>query len=351
MTVLMVLQVAAVSFHAPLRAPVPAKVVALSMCQKGEWTPLQDSAKAIVAACGRMSEQVQEVSSSDLLRASQQSLRHLFTGGPLTELQALCRRLIAASETFAPEDQFWLGGPGELENSYRDDTGSLKLPDVPPGTGPYRGAAPHTYHASPDQVKRIAGDGAGSAVTKVAVSSNGRALRACVPRDPSVDLIVVAGEPAAAPRRKTGKGGARRRKSWKRDAGRQGSGAWLVRGPSGTLSSSVAPERRGSGGGGAEEAPAYLRDDMALHADLVYEKLEAGAHLHCCSSKELEGKVEELLSREASFRGEAGKRKLAEWRKQGQWHTECMCAKAAENAAAEGGAPPSGNDKQQREGR
>jgi len=76
---------------------------------------------------------------------------------------------------------------------------------------------------------------------------------------------------------------------------------------------------------------AYLRDEMDVHADLVYDSLEEGAHLHCCQSKDLEPLVTALLSDEARWRNEDVDAKIAEWRANGQWHTECMCQRAAEN--------------------
>ena len=63
----------------------------------------------------------------------------------------------------------------------------------------------------------------------------------------------------------------------------------------------------------------------------IYDKLEEGAHIHCCSNKDfLEPKVRALMEREAAFRGEGnGEAKLMAWKRNGQWHTECMCARAA----------------------
>ena len=74
-----------------------------------------------------------------------------------------------------------------------------------------------------------------------------------------------------------------------------------------------------------------MRDEMDVHADLVYDSLEEGAHLHCCQSKDLEPLVTALLSDEARWRNEDVDAKIAEWRANGQWHTECMCQRAAEN--------------------
>ena len=81
----------------------------------------------------------------------------------------------------------------------------------------------------------------------------------------------------------------------------------------------------------------YLRDEMVRDADLVYDRLDAGAHLHCCESKDLEQSVLDILSSEAKLRREDLRAKIAAWRRNGQWHTECMCRKASERAPP---APP-----------
>ena len=58
---------------------------------------------------------------------------------------------------------------------------------------PYRRGELHTYDAADEQLARIAGDEAGSKVSKIVVErADGSTYSACVPRDPSVDLIVVA---------------------------------------------------------------------------------------------------------------------------------------------------------------
>lgn len=69
---------------------------------------------------------------------------------------------------------------------------------------------------------------------------------------------------------------------------------------------------------------------MRIDADLVFERLEAGAHIHCCSSKGLEPLTSRILSEEAQFRGLDWRKKLAEWTRNGQIHTECMCKTASE---------------------
>lgn len=166
--------------------------------------------------------------------------------------------------------------------------GRLKLPDASSPSSYRRGAA-HSYIGDKAQVARIAGKHASGVVSKVAASANGKAVRACVPRDPSHELILVAASHEAA-------------------------GGWLLPGYD------------------QSSTHVYLREDMELHADLVYDKLEQGAHIHCCSNKDfLESSVRAMMEREAAFRGEPdGAAKLMAWKRNGQWHTECMCARAAE---------------------
>lgn len=208
--------------------------------------------------------------------------------------------------------------------SFSGDGGRLNLPDACAPTK-YCGSAPHTYRADPEQVRRIAGQRASGAVTKVAASVKGKAVRACVPRDPDAEVVIVA-------------------------AAHDSAGAWLLEGNRQQERTDGNADRgrgrglggnssSGGGGGSGSKQSVYVRDDMELFADIVYDKLESGAHMHCCSSKDfLEPEVISLLEREAQFRGESqaeARRKVAAWKANGQWHTECMCARAAEMQAAE----------------
>ena len=82
--------------------------------------------------------------------------------------------------------------------------------------------------------------------------------------------------------------------------------------------------------GHADTRELHLQDDMQRDADLVYERLEQGAHLHCCSSTGLEPKVARMLVDEAALQGEDGLEKLAQWQRNGQLHVECMCKRASD---------------------
>lgn len=71
--------------------------------------------------------------------------------------------------------------------------------------------------------------------------------------------------------------------------------------------------RRPSDEGGAG---VVLLDDLLVDADLLYDRLEAGARLHYCAS--FEPRVAQVLSDEAALRGTDGPAKVAEWRRTGQ---------------------------------
>ena len=74
--------------------------------------------------------------------------------------------------------------------------GRLKLPDAS-SPSPYRlGGAAHSYIGDKAQVARIAGKQASGVVSKIAASANGKAVRACVPRDPSHELIRAEANPS-----------------------------------------------------------------------------------------------------------------------------------------------------------
>jgi hypothetical protein len=281
----------------------------VSMHAERDWTPLRDG---IVSAGRHIQSSLSAVSCmspSDLLRFAQHEAKVLMSGEPLRQLVA---QMNADSAEIPAEDEFVLGEQVAPITSHTTrsihlrlpsllhplpscarpgEGGRLKLPDASsPST--YRGSAAHTYLGDKEQVARIAGKQASGVVSKVAASANGKAIRACVPRDAGRELILVAASHEAA-------------------------GAWLLPGyePSSTH--------------------VYLREDMDLYADIVYDKLEEGAHIHCCSNKDfLEPKVRALMEREAAFRGEGnGEAKLMAWKRNGQWHTECMCARAAEMEA------------------
>lgn len=252
----------------------------------GEWTPIKDGASFIGKHVREGAASVAAASKSDLLRYVQDQAKRIAMG-ECRPWQALAQQFESDyDDAISPiDDHFLLDGDG----------GRVSLPDDEPIA--YRGAAPHTYRADPAQVRRIAGKQASGSVSKIAVSANGNAFKACVPRKPSHDLIVVASKSHSS----------------------SAAGAWLMPGVKQTDDS--------------HETHVYLRDDMELYSDLVYEHLEAGAHIHCCSGKGLEPEVESLLESEAGFRGlrkADARAKLEEWRKNGQFHTECMCSRASE---------------------
>ena len=63
-------------------------------------------------------------------------------------------------------------------------------------------------------------------------------------------------------------------------------------------------------------ADVYILDSLEVDADLLFDRLEAGCCIHCCTS--LEPLVTQLLSNEAELRQSSPRNKLAEWRRNGQ---------------------------------
>lgn len=75
-------------------------------------------------------------------------------------------------------------------------------------------------------------------------------------------------------------------------------------------------------GGPSDEGGAgvcTILDDLPLDADLLYDRLEAGARLHYCSS--FEPLMARVLKDEVELRGGNGPAKLAEWARNGQLHS------------------------------
>lgn len=65
-----------------------------------------------------------------------------------------------------------------------------------------------------------------------------------------------------------------------------------------------------------EGCDVYPLDDLPVDADLVFDRLEAGGFVHCCT--DLEPLLETILRDEAALRGRDGDGALAEWRRNGQ---------------------------------
>lgn len=184
----------------------------------------------------------------------------------------------------------------EADEALEMGTDRVQLPGLQDKAGAktaYRGAMPHTYAADPAQLERIAGHGYGDAVSKLVLTRNGKSFGACVPRKPLVDLIVsapgrlnsatppshrstyialaifpvisidpqVVGKTRDAPKSPEANG--------QRGTEQLEQAAWVI------------PSSDESG------RHVYVRDNMAVDADIVYDRLEAGAHIHCCSSKGL----------------------------------------------------------------
>ena len=94
--------------------------------------------------------------------------------------------------------------------------------------------------------------------------------------------------------------------------------AWLRRRPTPEALVEAPSVSVGSGGTSSSQSDAdvFMRDDLAVDADLVYDRLEAGARVHV--STDLEPLVSRVLSDEATLRGSNGSAKLSEWRRNGQ---------------------------------
>ena len=255
------------------------------------WRPLQD---VLTAATLATQQQVANVHALSRLSAS--------------DAQHLLWHSVRSAVASTPHKTHYLyvDEPGGHLVGGAMPAGHVVLPQLDSNdeAAPYRRGELHTYDAADEQLARIAGDEAGSKVSKIVVErADGSTYSACVPRDPSVDLIVVA---------KNRKGG---------------TNAWLV--------------RDGDEEGGTDSSDSLrVRHEMTTDSDLIYDKLERGAHLHCCGSKgeQLEQSVVQSLAEEALMRGEDARTKLREWQQKGCIHTECMCRKAAE--AAEDAADP-----------
>ena len=86
-------------------------------------------------------------------------------------------------------------------------------------------------------------------------------------------------------------------------------------------------------GEGGREKDLHLHEQLSVDADIVYDRLDEGAHLHCCESKGLAASAARVLAAEASLRSEDIQAKLAEWSRKGQLHSECMCQRASEAQA------------------
>jgi len=84
-------------------------------------------------------------------------------------------------------------------------------------------------------------------------------------------------------------------------------------------------------GEAGKETDLHLRDQLSVDADLIYDRLETGAHLHCCQSKGMDAGVTKSLADEAARRSEDIKDKIMEWQSNGQLHNECMCKRASES--------------------
>uniref|UniRef100_A0A7S2D2V1 Uncharacterized protein n=1 Tax=Haptolina brevifila TaxID=156173 RepID=A0A7S2D2V1_9EUKA len=248
-----------------------------------EWTPLRDVAKLVADRVQSTSMQLQQLTTSDAFRISLGVIRTCFGS---VKQEPSSHPWLHAVANWVDE-----ASPSQHEALELGTEGRIRLPSVPPSnTRVYHGSVTHTYSADSEQIERIAGHGSGSAVTKCVVSHRGKSFGACVPRQSSADLIVVG-----------------------KSTQHQGEqGAWLLFG-----------DDRGS-------THVHVRDDMSVDADLVYDRLEAGAQVHCCQSKALKPLVERALSEEARCRGVDARDKLAQWEAEGKIHTDCMCKKASE---------------------
>lgn len=341
---LAVAAVAALVARAPLQSPITGiattKTTTASATmahQHHEWTPLQDAARKLTHCLRAMLT----MTGSDLMRFSLGFVRASSHDNTPSSSVGLMNSL-----------DRWIGEPVPGEDALLLPGVRVRLPDV--NATAYLGAVQHSYVANHRQIERIGGHGSSDAVTKLVVARRGAAFGACVPREPSVDLIVSGRAPILGalrsngwkPRNRrprdtlsvllrslsipsmwravcmltccVGVGGHARRcaqmvgKNQARTAPTGQQGAWLL--------------------AGADRARTHVHvsDDMRVDADLVFERLEAGAHIHCCSSKGLEPLTSRILSEEAQFRGLDWRDKLAEWTRNGQIHTECMCKTASE---------------------
>jgi len=61
---------------------------------------------------------------------------------------------------------------------------------------------------------------------------------------------------------------------------------------------------------------------VAEHADEVFARMDAGAHMYFCGLKGMMPGITEMLQRVSEDKGLVWEDKLTEWKANGQWHVE-----------------------------
>ena len=134
-----------------------------------EWTPLRDASSCIarqlrltLETAAEMATYCSRASTSDLLQISWSALRAGIGEGRKIRL--------------LDEEDYRV----QLQGLVPDENG-----------GRYRGSLPHVYVADPSQLARISGGGNSGKVSKLVLHTRGGpSYKACVPHEPSHDLIV-----------------------------------------------------------------------------------------------------------------------------------------------------------------
>jgi ferredoxin--NADP+ reductase len=61
---------------------------------------------------------------------------------------------------------------------------------------------------------------------------------------------------------------------------------------------------------------------VAEHADEVFARMDAGAHMYFCGLKGMMPGITDMLQRVSDEKNLVWEDKLAEWKANGQWHVE-----------------------------
>merc|ERR1712178_437469 len=66
----------------------------------------------------------------------------------------------------------------------------------------------------------------------------------------------------------------------------------------------------------------YIQDKVEEYSNEIFERMDKGAHMYFCGLKGMMPGILEMLEGVCATKGLVWKDKLAEWKKNGQWHVE-----------------------------